>query len=293
VLDEHAIHRTDSGTVEVPSAGVTPDYFRALRIRLLHGREFTSADRAGAQRVAIVSEAMARRFWGTSDVVGRQYRHGGADSPWITIVGVARDVPIVSPGETPRPFVYRPFDQGGFGRAALVVRGGGDADALIAAIRQDVRAIDPLIPLMQPAPMQGHIDRSLAAPRTAARLLTALGAMAVLLACVGIYSVVAFSVARRRNEMGVRMALGATAPQVVRMVVREMAQLVVIGVAAGLALGAFIAPALRSLLIGIQPLDARTFAAVSAAVAAVALVTAWLPARRAAEANPAAVLRAE
>ena len=292
VLDEHAIHRTESGTVEVPSAGVTPDYFRALRISLLHGREFTAADRSGAERVAIVSEAMARRFWGTSDAIGRRYRHG-SDSPWITIVGVARDVPIVSPGETPRPFVYRPFDQGGFGRAALVVRGSGDPDALIAAIRQDVRAIDPLIPMMQPAPMQEHIDRSLAAPRAAARLLTGLGAMAVLLACVGIYSVVAFSVARRRNEMGVRMALGATAPQVVRMVVREMARLVVIGVAAGLALAAFIAPALRSLLIGIQPLDARTFAAVGAAVAAVALVTAWLPARRAAEANPASVLRAE
>ena len=293
VLDEHAIHRTESGTVEVASAGVTPDYFRALRIGILFGREFTPADRTGADRVAIVSEAMARRFWGNPDVVGRRYRHGGSDTPWVTIVGVARDVPIVSPGETPRPFVYRPFAQGGFGRAALIMRGSGEPAALIAAVRQEVRAVDPLIPLMQPAPMQGHIDRSLAAPRAAARLLTALGLMAVLLACVGIYSVVAFSVARRRNEMGVRMALGATAPQVVGMVVREMAQLVTIGVAAGLALAAFIAPALRSLLIGIQPLDARTFAIVTAGVAAVALITAWLPARRAAEANPAAVLRAE
>ena len=293
VLDEHAIHRTESGTVEVASAGVTPDYFRALRIGILFGREFTPADRTGADRVAVVSEAMARRFWGTPDVVGRRYRHGGSDTPWVTIVGVARDVPIVSPGETPRPFVYRPFAQGGFGRAALVILGSGEPTALIAAIRQEVRAVDPLIPLMQPAPMQGHIDRSLAAPRAAARLLTALGLMAVLLACVGIYSVVAFSVARRRNEMGVRMALGATAPQVVGMVVREMAQLVTIGVAAGLALATFIAPALRSLLIGIQPLDARTFAIVTVGVAAVALITAWLPARRAAEANPAAVLRAE
>jgi len=293
VLDEHAIHRTESGTVEVASAGVTPDYFRALRIAILFGREFTPADRTGADRVAVVSEAMARRFWGTPDVVGRRYRHGGSDTPWVTIVGVARDVPIVSPGETPRPFVYRPFAQGGFGRAALVIRGSGEPTALIAAIRQEVRAVDPLIPLMQPAPMQGHIDRSLAAPRAAARLLTALGLMAVLLACVGIYSVVAFSVAQRRNEMGVRMALGATAPQVVGMVVREMAQLVTIGVAAGLALAAFIAPALRSLLIGIQPLDARTFAIVTVGVAAVALITAWWPARRAAEANPAAVLRAE
>ena len=293
VLDEHAIHRTDSGTVEVAAAGVTPEYFKALRIGLLHGREFTSGDRTGTDRVAIVSEAMARRFWGTSDVVGRRYRHGGSETPWITIVGVARDVPIVSPGEEPRAFVYRPFAQGGFGRAALVVRSSGAPEALIAAIRQDVRAVDPLIPLLQPAAMQSHVDRSLAGPRTAARLLMALGAMAVLLACVGIYSVVAFSVARRRNEMGVRMALGATAAQVVSMVVREMARLVVIGVAAGLALAGFIAPALGSLLIGIQPLDARTFAAAGAAVAAVALVTAWLPARRAADANPAAVLRAE
>ena len=293
VLDEHAIHRTESGTVDVAAAGVTPEYFTALRIHLLHGRDFTSADRAGAERVAIVSEAMARRFWGTSNVVGRRYRHGGGDTPWITIVGVAQDVAIVSPGETPRAFIYRPLAQGGYGRAALIVRGRAEPEALIGAIRQEVRALDPLIPLLQPASMQGHIDRALAAPRIASRLLMALGAMAVLLACAGIYSVVAFSVARRRNEMGVRMALGATAPQVVRLVVSEMAKLVIIGVAAGIALGALIAPALRSLLIGIQPLDARTFAAAAAAVAVVALVTAWLPARRAADSNPATVLRAE
>ena len=293
VLDEHAMHRTQSGTVEVASAGVTPEYFDALRIRLVHGRGFTSADRTGTERVAIVSEAMARRFWRTSNVVGRRYRHGDSGTTWVTIVGVVQDVAIVSPGEAPRAFVYRPFAQGGYGRAALIVRGTGEPDALIGAIRQDVRALDPLIPLLQAASMRGHIDRALAAPRVASRLLTALGAMAVLLACAGIYSVVAFSVARRRNEMGVRMALGATARQVVRMILSEMAKLVVIGVAAGLALAAFIAPALRSLLIGIQPLDAGTFAAAAAAVAAVALVTAWLPARRAAEANPASVLRTE
>jgi ABC-type antimicrobial peptide transport system permease subunit len=160
-------------------------------------------------------------------------------------------------------------------------------------LRQEVRAIDSLIPVMQAAPMREHVGRSLAIPRAATRLLVLLGALAILLACVGIYSVVAFSVARRRGEMGVRMALGATAAQVVRMVVREMMALVGTGVVAGFALAAFLAPALRSLLIGVRPLDTATFAGVGVLVATVALLTAWLPARRAAEANPAAVLRAE
>ena len=293
VLDDQTLHRTSSGTVDVPSAGVSSEYFETMGIPLLHGRLFTDADRSGAERVAIVSEAMGRRFWGDSNVVGRRYRHEGSATSWVTIVGVVKDVPLVSPAEPPRPFVYRPHSQGGWGRAAVVLRGSGDPADLVNALRHEVRAINPAIPVMDAAPMTEHVGRSLAVPRAATRLLIALGAMAILLAAVGIYSVVAFSVARRRPEIGVRMALGATGGQVVGMVVAEMMRLVVVGIAAGLALAAFLTPVLRSLLVGIHPLDPLTFAGATVLIAAVAAVTAWWPARRAADGNPAMVLKTE
>lgn len=293
VLDDRALHRTATGSVDVPTAGVSPEYFQTMGIALLHGRLFTEADRSGAERVAIVSETMGRRFWGESNVVGRRYRHEGNATSWVTIVGVVRDVPIVTPGETPRPFVYRPHAQGGWARAALVVRGAGNPADLVKAIRHEVRAIDPAIPVTDAAPMREHVARSLAVPRAAMRLLIVLGAIAILLAAVGIYSVVAFSVTRRRPEIGVRMALGATPAQVVRMVVGEMMRLVLIGMAAGLALAAFLTPVLRSLLVGIHPLDPLTFAGATLLIGAAAALTAWWPARRAAGANPAMVLKTE
>jgi macrolide transport system ATP-binding/permease protein len=293
VLDEQATP-TASGdrTVEVRFAAVTPEYFGILGMPVLHGRCFSDADREDGQDVAIVSKAMAERFWGTSDVVGRRYRHQG-DNAWITIVGVVGDVTIKSPGESPGPFLYRPFAQGGFSRATLVARATRDPAPVLLLMREEVRAMDNLLPVLLAMPMPDHIARSLALPRAAAVALTGFGLLAVILASLGVYSVVAYSVARRRNEMGVRMALGATRAQVTRMVVGEMMTLVIGGLLAGTALAALITPALRSLLIGVQPVDAATFVAVAALVGAVALITTWIPARRAASTDPAAVLRAE
>ena len=293
VLDEHAAAgAAGSRTVELRSAAVTPDYFTALGVPLLHGRAFTAADRDGGAPVAIVSAAMARRFWGSSDVVGRRYRHEGG-STWVTIAGVAGDVTIETPGEAPRAFLYRPFAQAGFTRATIVARTERDAHLLLPLVRQEIRAIDSQLPITLAAAMPEHIARSMAVPRAAATVLSASGGLAILLACLGVYSVVAFSVARRRREMGVRMALGATHSQVTGLVVREMMTLVGVGLAAGLLLAALIAPALGSLLVGVQPLDPLTFTAVASLVGSVALVTTWIPARRAASAGPAAVLRAE
>src|SRR6185436_14278923 len=120
--------------------------------------------------VAVVSEAMGRTFWGTADVVGRRYRHSGSSAAWIRIVGVARDVPIESPGERPRPFVYRPLDQRGTGRATIVVRTSGPPEPVLAALREEVRALDPQIPVLQAVTMAEHVGRSMAMPRLAASL---------------------------------------------------------------------------------------------------------------------------
>jgi predicted permease len=293
VLDEHATPgEAGMRTVEVRGASVTPDYFRTLGIPLLRGREFSDRDRQGADRVAIVSRTMAERFWGTTDVVGRRYRAQGNATPWTTIVGVVGDITIESPGEPPAAFLYRPFGQAPWTRATLIART-ATPSAVLPLMRQEARGMDSLLPVTQVAPMEEHVARSLALPRAAATVLTSVGLLAVVLACLGVYAVVAFSVARRRTEMGVRMALGATTTQVTRLVLREMVRPVVIGLVAGTALAVLLTPALRGLLVGVEPLDVRTFLAVSGLVAAVAMLTTWFPARRAARTDPAAVLRAE
>jgi predicted permease len=294
VLDEHAGEDASGArTVEVRFAAVTPGYFRTLGIPLLHGRDFAEADRNDTARVAVVSQAMAERFWGTTDVIGRRYRHEGDPDSWVTVVGVVRDVTIESPGESAGTFFYRPFSQGGYSRATLVARTVSPPASILPLLRLEARDIDSQLPVTLASTMPDHIVRSMAIPRVAASVLTSVGGLAVLLASLGIYSVVAFSVARRRGEMGVRMALGATGQQVTRMVVGEMMKLVLVGLLSGTVLAAIIAPALRSLLVGLQPLDAGTFIGVFALVATVALLTTWIPARRAAHADLAGVLRAE
>src|SRR5262245_40698686 len=264
-----------------------------MHLPIFYGRSFLPTDGEGAEPVAIVSEAMARRFWGAPDAVGRRYRHSGGSASWIRIVGVARDVPVESPGETPRPFVYRPLDQRGVGRAAIVVRTAGDPRAALGAIREEVRSLDPRIPVLQAGTLVEHVGRSMAMPRLAANLLAGFGALAVGVASLGIYSVVAFGVARRRNEMGIRMAIGATGRQVTRLVVLEMMTVIAAGIACGLGLASLVTPALGQLLLDIGPRDPVTFALVAGLLGGIALLAAWLPARRAAEQHLPTILRAE
>jgi predicted permease len=291
VLDEHAVHAPADRRAEIEFTAVSPDYFSALRLPLRHGRLFTDADRRGTEAVAIVSETMARRFWGTTDVVDRRYRHEGQADLWVRIVGVVGDVPIQSAGETPRPFLYRPAAQRMLDTATLVVRTSVPPSAVLPLMRNEVRSVNSLIPMVNVGSMDDHIQRSLALPRTAMQLLLGFAALAVVLACVGVYSVVAFSVARRQKEMGVRMAVGASSSQVVTLVVREMMILVGLGTAIGLVLAGLLAPALRSLLVGIQPFDAVTFIGVCGVIVFVAVISTWLPARQAGRADLAGILR--
>jgi putative ABC transport system permease protein len=292
VLDEHAVRAPADRSAEIEFSSVTPDYFTALGIPLRYGRLFTAADRTGAEPVAIVSEATGRRFWGSADVVGRRYRHEGNTDTWVRIVGVVGDVPLQSPGEIPRPFVYRPVAQRLLNSATLVVRTPASPVDVLAAMRTEVRSVDPLIPMMSVRPMAEHVERSLSLPRTAMQLLLGFAALAVVLAAVGVYSVVAFSVARRQNEMGVRMAVGATSAQVTHLVVREMMRLVAAGIAIGLLLAGLLAPALRSLLVGVQPFDLVTFTSVAVLITLIAACSTWLPARRAGRTDLTAILRA-
>ena len=175
----------------------------------------------------------------------------------------------------------------------LVVRTAGDPVAVLPLVRQELRALNPRVPVLQAATMTDYVARSLALQRMVGTVIGWAAALAVVLACLGVYSVVAFTVSRRRTEMGLRMALGATGEQVTRLVLGEMSRLVVVGVLGGVAAAALVSRILSGLLIGVSPLDLPTFVAAAAVVAMSALLTTWIPARRAAAANPAVELRAE
>ena len=214
VLDERALAAPDgSRSAEVRFASITPGYFNVAGIPIVHGRDFEDADNVTGAPVAIVSRAMAQRFWGTSDVLGRRYRHEGSQV-WITIVGVAGDVPIQALAEVPAAFVYRPAAQRRSPMAIVIIRTAGDPAAVLPLVRQELRALNPRAPVLLAATMSDYVARSLALQRLVGTVIGWAAALAVVLACLGVYSVVAFTVARRRTEMGLRMALGATGHQV-------------------------------------------------------------------------------
>ncbi len=283
-----------TGQVEVIYSYIDPDYARTFEIPVLHGRNFTPDDILGTERVALVNEAFGNRYWGTADVVGRRYRHQGYPDSWVRIVGVLRDVKVRTPGETPTPMFYRPLAQNsGWARLSLAVRFAGDPAAMVRTMLQELRALDADVPVNYARTMDDHVDLAMATPRTAAGMLALFGGLALLLASMGLYAVVAFTVARRTGEIGIRIALGASGRNVVGMVIKEMMIVVAIGVAVGVVLALIATPVLESILFDVAPSDPMTFAATAALLALVTLFASWLPARRAAGSDPMAALRKE
>lgn len=284
---------TEDRSVDVDFARADAGYFEAMGIPILRGRTFAPTDVPGAPVVAIVSEAMANRFWGTTDVVGERFFMGRELDRPVVVVGVARDTKVRTLGEADRPYVYYAFSQDDGRFASIVVRTRGEALEGLEATRAALRGLDPDVPLFEAKTMEEHLAFALFAPRMGAALLAAFGALAVLLASIGLYGVVAFSVSQRTREVGIRVALGAETGHVVRLVVREGMVLVAAGVGLGLALSLVAMRPLAGILIGVAPTDAATFGAVSAILAVVALVASYLPARRAAAVDPLIALRAE
>jgi predicted permease len=285
---------TGTGYVEVIFALVDPDYRETLGIELLHGRDFTLDDRRGTERVALVNEAFARRYWGTSDAVGRRYRHQGSPDSWVRIVGVVGDVKVRTPDESPTPMFYRPLGQSsGVPRLTLVARVSGDASGTARLMRQELSQLDADVPVYQAGTMEDHLDTAMALPRAAAGMLGVFGGLALLLASMGLYAVVTFAVARRTGEIGIRIALGASGGNVVGLVIKETMLVVAIGVAAGLVLTLIATPVLESFLFNVAPSDPMTLGSVALLLGLVTLVATWLPARRAAASDPMAALRKE
>ena len=284
---------TGTGHVEVDFAFVDPDYFDALRIPLLRGRHFTATDRAGTEPVTVVNRAFARSFWGTSDAVGRRYRHQGS-ADWVRIVGVVGDVKVRTPDETPRPMFFRPLAQGsGFSRLFVVARTSGDPATLVGMMRYELRTIDTEVPVYQAGTMDDHASMALVLPRTAAGLLGLFGALALFLSGLGLYAIVAFAVSQRTAEIGIRIALGATHRRILSTIMKDLVIVIVIGVALGLGLSFLVTPVLESMLFNVRATDPLTFIAVAMFLASVATTAAYLPARRAAHTDPIKALRFE
>jgi putative ABC transport system permease protein len=286
---------------------VVGDYFRALGVPILAGRAFTDADSEDAPKVAVVSREMARRHWAGGGPIGKVLSvnppvhlipRGTVPADYAprlyTIVGVAEDVRYAALHMAPLPVVYVPFAQGSEGMTTMylgVRAETGDPLAFGPVIRETLRRLDPDVPASAMRTMEDRVSESLARPRLQAVVLGTFAGLAALLAAVGIYSVMAYSTRQRTREIGIRMAIGASSCAILALLLRNGLAMVAAGVAAGLLGALLLTRALRSLLFEVSPNDPLVFAAVTAGLAGVALVAAWLPARRATRLQPVAALR--
>jgi putative ABC transport system permease protein len=266
---------------------VSPGFFRTLGIPLGRGRDFTDAD--GAVPVTIVSQATARKFWGDADPIGRTLHRNG-DTVGVTVVGVAGDVHTTALNQD-SPALYYPMARGTWPLMDIVVRTDGDPRALISAIRQKVSELDPTLPLANVRTMEEWVTNAAAQPRLNAQLLGLFAALALTIAAIGIYGVLAYSVTQRTREIGLRMALGAPRSGVLGAIVREGMAVSLAGVGVGLVAAFAFSRALESLVFGVRVHDPITFAGVAVVLSVVALLACVLPALRASRVDPIVALR--
>ena len=272
---------------------VTPDYFRTMRIPVRRGRAFTEHDTEASPLVAVINETMARRFFPDEDPVGKRVTLSGPDGPWFTVVGVVGDVRHSSLSVEPGAEMYGPHLQDPLPSMHLVIRAKTDPQGLVAAVRREVQAMDKDIPASGIRTMEQALTSSMAPARTGLILLSLFAALAVVLATMGIFAFMSFSVTQRVHEIGVRMALGAQQGHVLRLIVGQGMKLVSIGIAAGLLGGALLSRVMSSALYGVRAVDPATFAGVSLLLAVVALLAILIPARRAMKVDPLVALRYE
>ncbi|HEV7500510.1 MAG TPA: FtsX-like permease family protein, partial [Vicinamibacteria bacterium] len=274
---------------------VTPDYFRALGARVREGRAFAERDGAGTAEVVILNRSLARRLYGGASAIGRRVRLVSPDegAGWRTVVGVVDDVRYSGLDDPGEAAIYTPFAQTPFLWTYVMVRTSGPPMALSSAVRQAVSAVDPTLEASGIRPMTDVVSETVAQPRFNVVLLSGFALLALLLAAVGIYGVLSYSVAQRTKEIGIRMALGAGRGDVLRLVTGEGLRMAMIGVAVGLAAAFAAARVLASLLFEVTPTDAATYAAAAAFLVTVALAATVVPAWRATRIAPVSALRSE
>jgi predicted permease len=268
------------------------DYFAAMNIPVVEGRVFSDGDTADSPRTVVVDKYLVDRYFKGQSAVGRQLRRGGPTSPALTIVGVVGTINSIDLGQpVTKERVYRPITQQPLRGMALVLKTDVEPAALTGPLRDAIRSIDPEQPLADVRTMDGWVSRSLENRRSPMVLLALFGAVALALSAVGIYGVLAFSVAQRLRELGIRQALGADRSSILRLVLTQGARTTAIGIVLGLVLSLWLTRYLQSLLFGMDALDVGVFAGVTVLLAAVALLACYLPALRATRIDPIAALR--
>ncbi len=274
---------------------ITPNYFGVLNIALRDGRLLTDADGAEAIPVAVISESLARRYFPNENPLGKHIKVGKTDSdrPWMTVVGIVNDVHYMWIVKENFPTIYRPFRQAPPYFTSIVLRTAGDPLQFISTARAQISAADPDLPLYNVKPMDKVTKESVTGIAYVAALMAALGGIALVLASVGVFGVMSYSVSERTHEIGVRMSLGAQTGDILRMVLRSGMFLAALGLAIGLPIAFLMARALASLLFGVEAADPFSFIGLPALLAAVAALACYLPARRAARLDPLKALRYE
>jgi putative ABC transport system permease protein len=276
---------------------VSEGYFETMGIRLIEGRFFTASDAGGAPNVAIVNQTMARMFWGNDSPLGHRVRPSGLNSQeWCTVVGVVADVKNAGIDKPTGSEIYLPYRQPyGAGRLGMYVmlRGKNDSLDLAGAVRRELRDLDPTLPVSSVFSMEEVLSTAQSRPRFLTLLLTVFSGVALALALVGIYGVLSYLVARRSKEFGLRMALGAPRPHVLGLVLKQGAALALAGVAIGLLTALAFTRVMSSLLYGVKTIDPLTFIVMPLALAAVAMLASYVPARRATKVDPMVALRYE
>jgi len=276
---------------------VTPGYVKLMGIRLVAGRMLSETERDSNNLIGLVNDEAARRYWPgvpTTSVVGRQLATGdGPKNPRITIVGVLGSIRSDGPNQPYKPELYLSLAQTSAAGLALVLEPAHDVASLAAAVRQSLHDVDPLIPASTLDPIQTRVGETLELPRLYASMVGVFAATAVLLATLGVYGVMAYSVAQRQREIGVRLALGAAPSGVARMILGDGSRLAAIGLGVGLICALLVGQAIGKLLFGVSPYDTPTFVAVPLVLGTATLVASWLPARRAMRVDPLVAIREE
>lgn len=274
---------------------ISPELFQAMGMTLLRGRAFTWSDDRDHPRVVIVSDEMAHRFWPGQDGIGKRVRTARPDSPWLTVVGIARNVRDSREPGDPAETWYLPYAQNSTtfdaDQILAMVRAEGDPEALVGALRQAVRRVDPEMALYDTSAMDRYYSDSLERERLGATLVSAFGGFGLLLAALGVYAVMSFAVAQRKAEIGMRVALGADRRSILSMVIGRGIRLSAIGLAAGAAAGVVVNRLLTTFLAEIRSLEPWTIAVCGLTLLIVSLVACYVPARRAASLDPLAALR--
>jgi predicted permease len=272
---------------------VTPGFRKTLGVALVRGRDFTESEGFTKSPVALINQAMARRLWPDEEALGRRFRLAGDNQDWFTVIGILADFRHFPPqgDDPPAPNAYRPLPYEPTLNTGLTIRVAGDPAQITPAVREQIRASDPLLPMFEVRSMEEQRERSFWQQRLFGMMFAAFGAIALLLASIGVYGVLSYSVSQRTQEIGVRVALGAERRDVMRLIVGHGLKLAAIGVVFGLIGAASVTPLIRSELYNVTPTDPVSFAGVALFLTSVAFLASYFPARRATAVDPIVALR--